>query len=817
MPSVLFLPSLGKGFGHVKRALLISQALKHAEPSLSPIIVIDSILSRYLNPCDSQFLVLPPRISSFFQDWITNSCGVEHYDFAAAMHEIIKGLCPNMVVYDLALSQSLVDLVHKSGGLNVLVLRRQKLDRLSLLLSSRLLDSVDKIIIPHCREEFSQDDTTYASRSTNVGHIVSEPDVHLQASIRSQLAVPGEAFWVVATIGGGGYSGEWELLVELISHTASILFTQKRPIVFSVFSGPYNPYPLPASSSNLRWHCFNPSLGSWLGAADFVVSFGGYNSALEILQSGRPALLIPRSRELDDQFARVQGLSKYPDIHTIVDQSSSSTHLAQLILQYANQQTRCQRLRPAKSTGSDSVARELLGLLKSRDSHIAGSKNDWTILGASDVGNINASFLRLFSSGRKRFYIPRTLASESVVQQIGALEDSLSAWSCDVRFRVGPRFDGQVLSHPRDAPMIQHVNLRITEQCGSQCVYCYHWRSQSSTPHMDMVKVLDVAYQARDLGAVTATINGGEPSLHPRFIDILDSLARAELRVSVNTNGKWLLSPRRRGLILANRSLTLVVTLLSLSDVGLRGVQDWTPQVLTELPSVCRTFPNVTVKANIVITSANVNQVTMLAKRAIDAGVKHLHMNLVDNVRDVDNSALFMSETQVERLYARSLPVILCYAERNNARVTINPLFRSTVSLVVKERAHPQIRAALELFAHTKRHVEEIRSFAAGAYGRHFYCSWLKYCGVPRRAVYVMANGDVFPCVRSIGGCGTSALGNMFSSRLGTILSSEQWQLFAANAGRHRVCETCNNEFERSLREAMNRHSNSESTQAGDT
>src|ERR1035441_1427140 len=162
MPSVLFLPSLGKGFGHVKRAPLISQALKNAEPSLSPIIVIDSILSRYLNPCDSQFLVLPPRISSFFQDWITNSCGVEHYDFAAAMHEIIKGLCPNMVVYDLALSQSLVDLVHKSGGLNVLVLRRQKLDRLSLLLSSRLLDSVDKIIIPHCREEFSQDDTTYA-------------------------------------------------------------------------------------------------------------------------------------------------------------------------------------------------------------------------------------------------------------------------------------------------------------------------------------------------------------------------------------------------------------------------------------------------------------------------------------------------------------------------------------------------------------------------------------------------------------------------------------------------------------------------------
>ncbi len=45
-----------------------------------------------------------------------------------------------------------------------------------------------------------------------------------------------------------------------------------------------------------------------LRGADVVVAHGGYASYYEILQAGVPAVLLPRRRPLDDQFARVRGL-----------------------------------------------------------------------------------------------------------------------------------------------------------------------------------------------------------------------------------------------------------------------------------------------------------------------------------------------------------------------------------------------------------------------------------------------------------------------------------------------------------------------------
>ncbi|MBI3930258.1 MAG: hypothetical protein HY319_32275 [Armatimonadetes bacterium] len=47
--------------------------------------------------------------------------------------------------------------------------------------------------------------------------------------------------------------------------------------------------------------------GSWLLAADVVVSAAGYQSYHEIVQAGVPAVFVPQRRQIDDQAARAQG------------------------------------------------------------------------------------------------------------------------------------------------------------------------------------------------------------------------------------------------------------------------------------------------------------------------------------------------------------------------------------------------------------------------------------------------------------------------------------------------------------------------------
>jgi predicted glycosyltransferase len=47
-----------------------------------------------------------------------------------------------------------------------------------------------------------------------------------------------------------------------------------------------------------------------LQQADAVVSMAGYNSCAEIMQSGRPVVLMPRNRMRHEQFIRAQRLSE---------------------------------------------------------------------------------------------------------------------------------------------------------------------------------------------------------------------------------------------------------------------------------------------------------------------------------------------------------------------------------------------------------------------------------------------------------------------------------------------------------------------------
>lgn len=87
------------------------------------------------------------------------------------------------------------------------------------------------------------------------------------------------------------------------------------------------------------------------------------------------------------------------------------------------------------------------------------------------------------------------------------------------------------------APVL--VDFQITKQCNLSCPHCYA-ESSSAPLHTcwsDIIKVFDDCAQA---GVFEVALGGGEPTLHPQFVNILKAAKKRNLVCNLATNGKGL-------------------------------------------------------------------------------------------------------------------------------------------------------------------------------------------------------------------------------------------------------------------------------------
>ena len=78
--------------------------------------------------------------------------------------------------------------------------------------------------------------------------------------------------------------------------------------------------------------------------------------------------------------------------------------------------------------------------------------------------------------------------------------------------------------------------IRITSRCNMACDHCCYSCSPSRGKHMDMHIFEDAIRLAADYGEYVS-LGGGEPTLHPRFFDILRRSMREVDYVWLATNG----------------------------------------------------------------------------------------------------------------------------------------------------------------------------------------------------------------------------------------------------------------------------------------
>ncbi len=173
--------------------------------------------------------------------------------------------------------------------------------------------------------------------------------------IRASLGIAADTRQIVASIGGGGVGVE--LLFNLIK---AMRYIEKPRVQLRIFTGPYTALNdvqnlRSMAGNNTTVENFTADFERWLSAADVSVSMAGYNTTMNTLSAGVPALLYPFSQN-HEQRLRVSKLAELAPLKVLEKEDLFPQRLAFLLL---NQLQKKRYASPIKLDGAEKTAAQV--------------------------------------------------------------------------------------------------------------------------------------------------------------------------------------------------------------------------------------------------------------------------------------------------------------------------------------------------------------------------------------------------------------------------------------------------------------------------
>lgn len=139
---------------------------------------------------------------------------------------------------------------------------------------------------------------------------------------------------IVASIGGGNVGGE---LLLAVAEAFKFLQTKRDDLFLQIFTGLYSPSSLTEQlvtfrTDDLVISPFTENFQTWIQKAALSISMAGYNSCMDVIASGTPALLYPFNQN-QEQRLRVDCLKQAAPIHLLEQEDLQPQNLAILIEQ----------------------------------------------------------------------------------------------------------------------------------------------------------------------------------------------------------------------------------------------------------------------------------------------------------------------------------------------------------------------------------------------------------------------------------------------------------------------------------------------------
>ncbi len=200
---------------------------------------------------------------------------------------------------------------------------------------------------------------------------------------------------------------------------------------------------------------------------------------------------------------------------------------------------------------------------------------------------------------------------------------------------------------------ILNCDIEITKHCNIQCKFCYSSSGKPLDNELTLEEIKQVITDAKELGARTVTLTGGEPTIHPQFFEIVEFIRSKDMLPQIFSNGTLITKEFAQTLFKNNVYPCISIESLnpSVHDnlTGVKGSFEKTFQAIKNLIEVGYT-KEMPLTINAVITKINYNDLEELWKWADQNDIQPFLLRLIPTGRGLVNNELEVSSEKVKSL-----------------------------------------------------------------------------------------------------------------------------------------------------------------------
>ena len=272
--------------------------------------------------------------------------------------------------------------------------------------------------------------------------------------------------------------------------------------------------------------------------------------------------------------------------------------------------------------------------------------------------------------------------------------------------------------------------LEITSKCNGKCSYCYN-NSSLLGEHIPYDKIVDIINQAYIVNPKTSfVLSGGEPLLHPNFLDILNFLHDHNSAVTVVTNASLL---NNTAINKALQKCNIQVTIESLNQTehdSIRGVSSF--ENIKNLQNNIPNLYNLQRILRVNLMKKSIMYIKEFAEFAISNGFNILSLGFLVSQGRGRNSAEIIDYEDDHYIWNEALKEIKDISARYEGEL-----------IVERKNCYPRVDCELT------------------------------YLKRPSMAVRIDAKGNVFPCLYFFDP--QHSMGNIYDQSLSSILKGDRF------------------------------------------
>ncbi len=268
-----------------------------------------------------------------------------------------------------------------------------------------------------------------------------------------------------------------------------------------------------------------------------------------------------------------------------------------------------------------------------------------------------------------------------------------------------------------DKPLLRSIHIDLTSVCNERCIHCYI-PHENKLHHMDFSLFKKILDESIEMKVLNYTITGGEPLLHPNFLEIIKLCRKSNISLNILSN-LTLLNNEIFSEFINNPLISVQASLYSIDP----DIHD----EITKVKGSC----NLTKKAIIRLVENNVN--VQISCPIIKQNVK-CYLDVIEWAKAMNINV--SSDYNLLGSYNSNKNNLKCRLEHKEVSEILNNLNDEDIIKIQKE-------------------VEENKLITIDD----------TICSVCRYSFCISENGDVYPCAA----WKSFVLGNLYKSRLSDI------------------------------------------------